>query len=57
MTAEKTGQIKKGDNNEQTKYRRHCFLWHQVNNFSEANEVNFHCCMSDKWEDEENSYV
>lgn len=23
MTAEMTGQIKKGDNNEQTKYRRH----------------------------------
>ena len=33
--------------------RRHCFLWHQVNNFSEANDVDFHCCMSDKWEDED----
>lgn len=27
MTAEMTGQIKKGDNNEQTKYRRHVLWW------------------------------
>ena len=33
--------------------RRHCFLWHQANNFSKANDVNYHCCMSDKWEDED----
>lgn len=33
--------------------RRHCFFWHQVNNCSEANDVDFHCCMSDKWEDED----
>ena len=33
--------------------RRHCFLWHQANNFSKANDVNYHCRMSDKWEDED----
>ena len=33
--------------------RRHCFLWHQANNFSKANDVNYHCCMSDKWEYED----
>ena len=26
---------------------------YKVNNFAEANDVDFHCCMSDKWEDED----